>query len=340
MKHRKNLRLTTIMRSLCKIVLAVGLVSSCLAQAQQLDSNQLPEGLYQIGTDPMFSNVAFVVDKSKRSLKVYSTDDKDDLKQIAEYPADIGKSDGNKIRSGDAKTPEGIYFLLNKLTSPSLDYSQYGSLAFTTDYPNVFDRREDKTGSGIWLHAIPDTVPLTRGSKGCVVVRDEVIKKLGNLVKLNETPILIFDQVRYVPADAHRDQRNKLLSFVENWKKDWESQDLDKYMAHYDETFKTKGYNFRQWFTHKRSLKEQYKYVKVQLSSPVILQNKNYLILKALQKYESDLHVDFGEKTIYAKITDKGIKIVREDWRPLPERSLLTAGQDKNKTADNSEIHN
>jgi murein L,D-transpeptidase YafK len=294
-----------------------------------------PLGLYQLTNHPNFSNYAFLVNKQDRMLTVYEGTGTT-IKSIAQFPADIGKSGGNKTRRNDFKTPEGIYFLESKLTSPAIDFNLYGSLAFTTSYPNIFDKYENKTGSGIWLHAIPDTVPLTRGSKGCVVVRDEVIKKLSQFVKLEQTPILIFDEVKFVKEEEHKKHQQELNSFLADWKESWEKGTVDKYMTHYDPAFRGQKMNYDQWKTFKESLKKKYEYVKIEILNPSILENRNQVVIKALQKYTSDQHTDYGQKTLFAHKTKEGIKIIREDWAPLKEEVLTSGTTLSSETVKNS----
>ncbi|MGZ3774001.1 MAG: L,D-transpeptidase family protein [Pseudobdellovibrionaceae bacterium] len=284
----------------------------------------LPAPLLQISETDAFSKYVLLVDKEQRKLSVFERDG-EKIKKVEEYPADIGKNGGNKTKRDDRKTPEGIYFLEKRLSQPEIPFSLYGTMAFTTNYPNLFDQRENKTGSGIWLHAIPDTVPLTRGSKGCVVVRNNVIKKLDDYIKLRETPILIFDQVNYISKEEHEKRRQELNNFIEEWRKAWENNDLDKYMTFYDKDFKAPGFKFETWKKHKADLKSKYDYVKVHLSQPYIVQHNKQLLIKTLQRYESNLHVDYGIKTIYALKSGNTYKIIREEWAPFNQKDVTAA---------------
>lgn len=309
----------------------VGLLAAILAQPtlaktnhSQSDTELLPDSLLQISETEAFSRYVFLVDKGERLLRVYERNG-EKIRKVQEVPTDIGKMGGNKTKRDDHKTPEGIYFLEQKLSQPDIPFSLYGSLAFTTNYPNIFDKRENKTGSGIWLHAIPDSVPLTRGSRGCVVVRNDVIKGLSDYIKLRETPILIFDQVNYISKDNHEKRRLELNSFVESWRQAWENQDLDSYMRFYDQDFKAPGFNFKSWKKHKENLKKKYGYIKVHLSQPYIVQHKEQLVVKTLQRYESDKHVDYGVKTIYALKDGESFKIIREEWLPFNEQKVAEA---------------
>ena len=284
-----------------------------------------PAGLISIPSDGHFSDSTFVVDKDARKPAVYKL--QGDLpKKFAEHPADIGKNHGPKERANDYRTPVGIYFLGKELTQPEIPFDLYGNFAFVTDYPNVFDQRDAKTGKGIWLHAVPDKVPLTRGSRGCVVVRNDVIKDLRGMVKTEQTPMMISEQIDYLSEVEYKNQRASFLKHFEDWRSAWENQDVDKYMKYYDVSFRNDEMNFGQWYKHKKRLKQQYAYIKVQLSQPLILMNKDQVVIRSLQRYESNLHKDYGEKTIHARLSDEtGFKIIREDWVTLPDPAITLA---------------
>jgi len=298
----------------------------------QIDTSTLPASLLQISETEAFSKYVLLVDKEKRKLSVFERNG-EQVNLVQEYPADIGAAGGNKTKRDDHKTPEGIYFLERKLTSPAIPFSLYGDMAFTTNYPNLFDQRENKTGSGIWLHAVPDTVPLTRGSRGCVVVRNEVIKKLEDFIKLKETPILIFDHVNYVSKDEHTKIRKEMTAFVESWRQSWEDQDIDKYMTYYNPDFKAPGFNFNSWKAHKKNLKSKYEFIKVHLSQPYIVAHNKMLLVKTLQRYESNMHTDYGVKTIYAIKGEQGYKIIREEWSPFNQKDVTAAIAKENPLA-------
>ena len=277
-----------------------------------------PENLLQISATAAFSKYVFLVDKEKRKLFVYERDG-ETIKKVEEMITDIGKNNGKKEKENDHKTPEGIYFFQMKKTQPEIPFSIYGKMAFTMDYPNLFDRREGKTGYGIWLHSVPDDVPLTRGSRGCVVVRNNDIEKLEKYIEYKQTPILIFDQVKYVPMTEHNTLREKKAQFLKSWMEAWESKDVEKYMSFYDETFTAPGFNFKTWKRHKEKLKEQYEFIQVRLDQPFLLIHNDKMIVRTLQKYTSNKHTDYGVKIIYAVLKDGEYKIIREEWTAARE---------------------
>ena len=150
----------------------------------------IPSSLIHLGNGAYFSDYGLVVNKKARVLTVWKNEN-GKIQKIKEYPSDIGKNAGVKVARDDAKTPEGIYFFQKMIEGRALDSSQYGKRAFTTNYPNLFDLREGKTGAGIWLHAIPETKTLQRGSRGCVVVRNESILDVSPFIQLHTTPFVI-----------------------------------------------------------------------------------------------------------------------------------------------------
>lgn len=326
-------RYSCLFKALCSLSLVLIVAFGQIAHSETNDPlpqktpepETYPEGLISIPDNDHFSKYVFVVGKKERTLWVYERIG-DQLKIIENFSTDMGKSDGEKTKANDHKTPTGIYFLQKKMTQPEIPFSTYGKLAFTTDYPNIFDKREAKTGSGIWLHAVPDSVPLTRGSRGCVVVRNNVIQKLQEYVKLGQTPLVIFNEVHFVTYEKHIELQKKFRDFFEGWRKTWEQQNVDSYIRFYDASFRNDKMNYSKWYQHKKRLKSLYKTIEVQLSIPLIIQNKDQVVIRTVQKYKSDLHADFGEKTIHARESPNdgpfGFKIIREDWKALEEQDL------------------
>ena len=296
---------------------------SNLASAEETVSpapELLPADLLQISSTEAFSKYVFLVDKKDRKLMIFERSG-ETLKKIDEVPADIGKNDGNKTKANDHKTPEGIYFFHSKLSQPQIPFKMYGKMAFTTNYPNLFDQRAHKTGSGIWLHSIPEETALTRGSRGCVVIRNNVLEKISNYIKLDETPMIIYDQVDYITKDEHTHRREAMKQFLDDWKSSWEAKDVEKYLSFYDSSFNAPGFkNFNAWKNHKSRMKSRSEFIKVTLSQPFMLIQRNELIVKTLQKYQSSEYVDYGIKTIYAQKNGDQYKIIREEWSPATEK--------------------
>jgi murein L,D-transpeptidase YafK len=274
----------------------------------------VPAGLIQLPPQSRYySPYAFVVDKKARTLSVWQQTG-NGLKKVAGFPADMGRNEGDKKNRGDAKTPEGIYFLQTRLEGPGLEFKLYGKRAFTTDYPNYFDRMEGKSGSGIWLHAVPDETPLTRGSRGCVVVRNNVILDLTQYVRLGRTPLLIQNGTELLKTGEMAQSTDEVAKWLEQWRAAWQSKNMDAYISAYSSEFKSQHMNRDQWRKFKEKLNADYQTITVKLSKPAILRDRDRIVVRFLQEYTSDQHADFGEKVLFVKREGKDLKIVGENW--------------------------
>lgn len=284
---------------------------------EQVIEKSVPDSLINLGKGPFYSNHVFVVDKSKRTLVVWEQSEKG-YSKMKEFTADFGKSTGDKVSVGDKKTPEGIYFFPTYLEKVNLDFREYGKhdvKAFTMDYPNLFDRRDGKTGSGIWLHTLPDDTPLSRGSRGCVVIRNNDFADAVSLIKLNNTPIIVQDEVKYVSPGEIDTQRVLMVTWLKKWLEAWQSKKLDDYMSYFDKSFRSKRMNFDQWREYKSGLATTYGDISISISEPRIVHFRDEWIVQFIQKYKSDKYEDFGHKTLYIKgSTIENLKIIAEDF--------------------------
>ena len=286
--------------------------------AQPPPADKLPTALISLKSETgTFTPYAFLVDKQQRTLTVWQAEG-DRVKLIGAWPTDIGERDGDKLVQGDRRTPEGIYFFQDQMDGRRVNYDLYGARIFTLDYPNYFDRLVKKGGNGIWFHAIPETKSLLRGSRGCVVVRNDVIEELSKFIDLKRTPMLIVHHVEYVEPKRWAEQREQLKTWIENWRQSWMGKDLDKYMAHYSERFNAGGMNKDRWRRYKQTLAGRYKFINVDLQDLQIFNQGSTLVFRFLQDYKSDAKQDFGSKIIYAQNTGETFEIVGENWVAAP----------------------
>lgn len=277
----------------------------------------LPHALLSMATQsPFFSKYALLVDKKRRTLTVWESDG-DKVKLVEALPTDIGRLDGDKMSEGDFKTPEGIYFFENTMDGHKVDFKLYGDRIYTMDYPNYFDRLDKKTGKGIWLHAIPDTTSLLRGSRGCVVVRNKVIEHLGKYIELKRTPIVIVNSVDYLSEGDWTKLQAEMKGFLEKWRQAWVGKDLEKYMNLYSDVFSGNGMNKKQWRRYKRGLANQYDFISVNIDDVQIFNHGRKIVLRFLQSYKSNMKQDYGSKILYAWKVNDHYEIIGETWLPV-----------------------
>ncbi|MFZ3229749.1 MAG: L,D-transpeptidase family protein [Pseudobdellovibrio sp.] len=291
--------------------------ASAIAMAQTETDIQRPSEVLNFSDDADIQTNALLADKTSRQLYMMQISNFNLGKTDSVFDIDIGKNDGNKTKKDDKKTPEGIYVLQQKKTPPEIPFDLYGNLAFTTNYPNVFDKFENKTGSGIWLHSIPDNVALNRGSKGCVVLRNDAIKKVESLISLNKTLLIINNQIHWMNSVDHDKKKNEALTWLNNWKNLWEQQKLEAYIENYSNQFSDPTYNKKSWLKHKQTLKDKYKFVKISISNPNIFNLKDQYLFQFVQDYESDGHKDKGIKNLYVIQDGSKFRILREEWAAL-----------------------
>ena len=195
-----------------------------------------------------------VVDAAKSRLFLYKNVD-GNLQYVADYYVTIGKNGFGKQVQGDKRTPVGVYFAGKKLQQ-TLD-DMYGDAAYPLNYPNELDNHHNKTGSGIWLHGTPTNTYSRppRASDGCVVLSRPDLKALEPVLKAGQTPVIIASNLEWQQDDnAHKvsSKAEALQQAIEDWRKDWASQNTDAYLSHYSNQFFYSDGGLGQWADYKR----------------------------------------------------------------------------------------
>ena len=139
-------------------------------------------------------STVLVVDKSYCRLLVYQF--KEEWNLIQNYPCTTGKNSGDKLREGDLKTPNGVYWLFKSWSGLELaEYfgkaaNVYGVGSFELTYPNYLDLvLYGKNGDGIWIHGTSEGEPVA--TRGCISVSNPDFLKLSKYVTLASTPVII-----------------------------------------------------------------------------------------------------------------------------------------------------
>ena len=163
---------------------------------------------------------------------------------IADYYASIGKHGMGKQQRGDRKSPTGVYRIVKWHDDKTLD-ELYGSGAYVLDYPNNWDKRQGRTGSGIWVHGTPRTLNNRppQASRGCVVVNNAVLSQLRKMTTMPTVAVLV-PRSYWMPAEDWRLMREALRARVERWRLDWESGNTDRYVAHYAGEYKDDEHDY------------------------------------------------------------------------------------------------
>ncbi len=219
-----------------------------------------PSNLFQL--PPSVTN-ALVFDLRDNRMHVYEAG-KGGPAPIGDYFVAVGKNGIDKTREGDEKTPVGIYFVSSYIPGGRLP-AIYGVGAFPISYPNAWDRRLGRTGSGIWIHGTDkdEASLLPQSSRGCLTLRNTDFMTLSQFVRIRRTPVIVSDAVSWTsPAELEAD-RASLAAAVETWRSDWESLDNDAYFRHYSEDFRTDSMDRAAWTAYKRRVNSAKSYIRV-----------------------------------------------------------------------------
>lgn len=137
------------------------------------------------------------VDKARKELFVLAPSDKD-FRVIDRFNILLGKNSGDKKIAGDMKTPEGAYKIIASKNDDDLA-PMYGPMAFVLNYPNDTDKKQGKTGSGIWIHGV-ESENREPSTKGCIVMNNKDLLKLNDYIKIN-TNVFIFPEEFKIPIN-------------------------------------------------------------------------------------------------------------------------------------------
>lgn len=206
-----------------------------------------------------------VVDTDKSRLYVYKHD-QGRLNHVADYYVTVGKNGTDKHIEGDKRTPIGVYFAGTKLTQKLPDF--YGDAAYSLNYPNEWDNQHHRKGSGIWIHGTPSSTYSRppRASDGCVVLSNPDIKALGPILQAGKTPVIIANHLQWLAAGNTAHEKETMAAVLDQWLKDWQVQDTDKYLAHYSHNFSSNGINYQQWSENKQRVQANKPTIEIKLS--------------------------------------------------------------------------
>jgi len=235
---------------------------------------------------------------------------------VVDYYVSLGKRGVDKARQGDQKTPIGVYHITANLPRKKLtDF--YGAGAFPINYPNEWDRRRGRNGYGIWVHGTPpDTYSRPpRASDGCIVLANPDLLMVGRFVQVGKTPVIIANEIEWADASTVQAERDALAAALERWRRDWESRDAERYLAHYSPRFSADGQDIAAWAAHKRAVNAGKTWVRVHLAQVSMLRYptaENFVVVTFAQEYRSNNLSNTMRKRQYWQKEDGRWRIIYE----------------------------
>lgn len=192
--------------SLLAVLLLVPVVALAAAPGlESLPGDKVPAALITQGSPGPFE--ALFVDKSLQRMFIFRYTDAEPPQPVKVLPVSTGKKKGDKVKEGDRRTPEGVYFFIQSHRDRRTTI--FGRRAYKMNYPDPFDNLDGRQGNGIYLHGT--NRPLgSRDTNGCVVMKNQDLEWLSTLVKLKETPIVIVAKVNWISRQEYLLRRTGL----------------------------------------------------------------------------------------------------------------------------------
>lgn len=287
--------------------------------------NALPANLLVFGPKQKY---AVLVDTSVSRLYLFKNNN-GEPELVGDHYTTIGKLGAQKLREGDQRTPLGVYFVTSHMSRSQLDKTYgaqadlYGIGAWPISYPNEWDKREGRTGHGIWLHGSPAQTYARppQASNGCVVLTNHEMKEIADYLQIGITPVVVTERIDWITRDEWKNQQTRALAQINNWRSAWESLDTQRYLGYYGQRFQGEdGQDINAWKRQKISVNSSKAWAKIQLEDLSIFSTggKTPLLVSSFsQEYKSNNLNNRMKKRLYWQ-QENG------DWRIMWEGAADT----------------
>jgi hypothetical protein len=167
----------------------------------------------------------------------------------------IGTRGVGKERAWDRRTPLGIFFVTHELDTGKLP-AKYGIAAYPLDYPNAWDRYQQRTGDGIWIHGVNPATPIRPAldTDGCLALPNDELASLGKLLRPLITPVIVTRNMRWVDPGRVRERSAGLRDAVESWRQSNAKADLFSHLALYSDEFRYETMRKPDWAAYKQGV--------------------------------------------------------------------------------------
>jgi len=214
------------------------------ALTERPPENALPRQFIDI---PSSTRHVIAVDASRSRMYLFENQGHG-MKLVSDHYVSLGRLGVDKTEQGDQRTPLGVYFITSRLGGRQLK-EFYGPGALTLNYPNEYDRRRGKTGSGIWLHGVPpeNFSRTPQSTDGCVVLANEDLSRLLREVSPRRTPVVIAPRLDWVAQGQVERERTAARTLVEQWRQARSRGDVAKLIGFYSPQFSSGSIDLTQW---------------------------------------------------------------------------------------------
>ncbi|MCK5543229.1 MAG: L,D-transpeptidase family protein [Desulfobacterales bacterium] len=288
----------------------------------------LPDSLVLL---PENSN-ALLVEKSSQQVFLYSRGETEIIERYR-FSCSTGEAHGIKIKSGDKKTPEGVYFIKDEYEDKDLS-PIYGGKAFPIDYPNFMDKVARRSGNNIWLHGT-NKVLKAMDSNGCVAMENENILKLSEFVIIDKTPVIIVD----ILAKTDRNNLDSQSRMIQDWFETWENAinkgSYHDYLSLYDSDYLPEIVWWKKWYDiRNKTAKDIGDFTLIISNKGIYKQNDIYVVIFNMGLKLLKQNIDFGIRKLFVVKKNNSYKIIgdvyqtRDNTKECKKSSPLVATAD------------
>lgn len=256
-------------------------------------------------------NYILVTQKEQAEISLYKNEN-NKLELLTKNSVIVGENEGDKQSEGDKKTPIGVYDLTEKKTN--LDQF-YGPFALVTSYPNLFDKTQNKNGSGIWIHGMPLNEERESFTRGCIALDNPQLEALESKIELDKS-ILLTSQGSF--EQTNNEELSKILAMIYKWRDAWKYSDIDEYLSYYSNDFKRfDGMLIDEFKSYKKRIFNKNESKKIKLYNidispyPNALNKKMFKVIMD-EDYVSPAVKFFGKKELYIELVNGEVKILTE----------------------------
>lgn len=210
------------------------------------------------------------------------------------------------------KTPIGAYKLTQRITNVD---PFYGPLALTTNYPNMYDKTQGKTGHGIWIHGLPLNQERDDFTQGCIALDNTKITNLDKKINIDNSVLVISEQKL---QQVTKEDMSTVLSNIYKWRDAWKDSDITSYLSFYDENFKkSNGQTFQKFSRYKKRIFNRNEQKTIEFFNINIIpypNDTNKKIFKVVmdELYKTKNHTFNGKKELYLEVKNNSISILAE----------------------------
>ncbi len=259
---------------------------------------------------------AVVVEKSTQQVFLYAYDGT--FREVFRFTSSTGENHGPKTRSGDRKTPEGVYFFTDEYEDRYLS-EIYGTRAFPLDYPNLRDKIAGHTGNAIWMHGT--NKPLKPyDSNGCIALANKDIDRLAPYIRLNETPIIIVDELKSMPLEASAPALSQIQTSLESWTQALSKGSYHDFLALYSDGYLPDISWWPHWYKLRKEHQANNRNLMIRQDNLLIFKHKDvYTILFDLYIFLSSDERFVARKKIFYQMENNAPRIIGEEYQFIPK---------------------